>query len=104
MAEGSKYLLKHLPKSGKPNIYYWYYATQTMHHLGGEDWETWNTAARDTLIDLQSDEGHEAGSWDPVGGAIGGHDVQAGGRLYMTSLADLHARSLLSPPADLPAD
>lgn len=87
LAEGSKYLLKHLPKPEKPNIYYWYYATQTMHHLGGEDWETWNTAARDTLIALQSDEGHEAGSWDPVGGAIGGHDVQAGGRLYMTSLA-----------------
>lgn len=87
LAEGSKHLLKHLPKPEKPNIYYWYYATQAMHHLGGEDWDTWNTAARETLIELQSDEGHEAGSWDPVGGAIGGHDVQAGGRLYMTSLA-----------------
>lgn len=87
LTEGSKHLLKHLPKAESPNIYYWYYATQTMHHLGGEGWETWNTAARDTLIALQSDEGHEAGSWDPVGGAIGGHDVQSGGRLYMTSLA-----------------
>ncbi len=88
LVEGSKHLLKHLPKASKPNIYYWYYATQTMHHLGGEEWETWNTAARDTLIELQSDKGHEAGSWDPVGGAInGGHDVHAGGRLYMTSLA-----------------
>ncbi len=87
LAEGSKHLLKHLPQPEKPNIYYWYYATQTLHHLGGEAWETWNTAARETLIELQSDQGHEAGSWDPVGGAIGGHDTQSGGRLYMTSLA-----------------
>jgi hypothetical protein len=87
LAEGSKHMLKHLPKPERPNIYYWYYATQAMHHLGGEEWDTWNTAARETLIELQSDQGHEAGSWDPAGGAIGGHDIQAGGRLYMTSLA-----------------
>jgi hypothetical protein len=87
LAEGSKYLLNNLPKAGSPNIYYWYYATQTMHHLGGEGWNTWNTAMRDTLIEMQSDNGHEAGSWDPVGGALSGHDTQAGGRLYMTALS-----------------
>jgi hypothetical protein len=87
LVEGSKHMLKNLPAPENPNIYYWYYATQAMHHLGGKDWETWNNEARDTLIAMQSDRGHEAGSWDPLGGAIGGHDTQAGGRLYMTSLA-----------------
>jgi len=63
------------------------YRSDIFFYPGGEDRDTLNTAARETLIELQSDQGHEAGSWDPVGGAISGHDVQAGGRLYMTSLA-----------------
>jgi hypothetical protein len=58
-----------------------------MHHLGGEAWERWNTATREALVELQEREGHEAGSWAPVGGAIGGHDVRVGGRVYVTALA-----------------
>jgi hypothetical protein len=79
----------HLPDRRSSNIYLWYYATQVMHHLGGEEWETWNSAIRTALLEMQETQGHEAGSWDPRGGVstIGRHDMQAGGRIYMTSLA-----------------
>ena len=85
---GSSFLVRnYLPRKEEPNIYYWYYATQVMHHMGGRRWETWNAAMRDTLVEMQETEGHQAGSWSPVGGAIGTHDTDVGGRLYMTALA-----------------
>ncbi|HEV3339904.1 MAG TPA: prenyltransferase/squalene oxidase repeat-containing protein [Pirellulales bacterium] len=71
-----------LPQKDRANMYFWYYGTQVMHHMGGEAWEKWNGALRDLLISLQSSSGHEAGSWPP----LGGHDSQ-GGRLYTTALA-----------------
>ncbi len=81
-------LTHHLPSIDEPNIYYWYYGTQVMHHLGGEPWEMWNNATREALVALQERQGHEMGSWDPVGDAIhGGIDVRVGGRLYWTALA-----------------
>lgn len=80
---GVRYLLEeHLPRRDDPNMYYWYYATQVMHHVGGEEWDRWNLVMRDLLVDLQETEGHEAGSWQPTAG----HD-RIGGRLYMTALA-----------------
>ena len=75
-------LKKHLPRRQSPNMYYWYYGTQVMHHMGGDSWRKWNGAMRDLLVAMQSRKGHEAGSWAPGGG----HDAQ-GGRLYMTALA-----------------
>ena len=89
LREGVRFLLTHhLPSIDEPNIYYWYYGTQVMHHLGGEPWEMWNNATRKALVALQERQGHEMGSWDPVGDAIhGGIDVQVGGRLYWTALA-----------------
>ena len=88
MRAGSRFLVRNwLPRADQANIYYWYYATQVMHHLGGRRWETWNQSMRDTLVAMQEKQGHMAGSWSPVGGAIGNHDTQAGGRMYMTSLA-----------------
>lgn len=80
-------LQKHLPDRKKPNIYYWYYATQVMHHYGGEPWETWNAKMRQVLVDMQQTHGHAAGSWDPQGrGNSGGH-ADRGGRIFMTGLA-----------------
>jgi hypothetical protein len=78
-----------LPSRAAPNIYMWYYATQVMHHLGGDEWTQWNTAIRTALLEMQETQGHEAGSWDPRGGVstIGNVDVAAGGRIYMTALA-----------------
>jgi Squalene-hopene cyclase C-terminal domain/Prenyltransferase and squalene oxidase repeat len=88
LREGINRLLKEaLPREDEPNIYYWYYATQVMHHVGGEPWKIWNAAVRDALLSMQEQEGHRAGSWSPRGGAIGDIDSHQGGRIYMTSLA-----------------
>ena len=82
LVKGVDYLLENLPRRDSPDIYYWYYGTQVLHHFGGEPWELWNSHMRDTLVEMQSGSGHEAGSWDPVGPF-----ADSGGRLYMTSLA-----------------
>jgi hypothetical protein len=70
------------PRIQNPNIYYWYYATQVVHHYGGAPWNEWNLHMRDVLVGCQETRGHEAGSWDPQGPL-----TQKGGRIYMTSLA-----------------
>ncbi|MHB8974269.1 MAG: prenyltransferase/squalene oxidase repeat-containing protein [Pirellulaceae bacterium] len=70
------------PSRDHPDIYYWYYATQTMHHFGGREWTAWNLKMRDLLVESQETRGHEAGSWTPVGPL-----TSQGGRIYMTSLA-----------------
>lgn len=70
------------PDRDEPNIYYWYYATQTMHHYGGDVWNRWNEQMRDVLVETQEKRGHAAGSWSPNGPL-----TAQGGRLYMTSLA-----------------
>ena len=83
LVRGVDYLAKdHLPSVKNPNIYYWYYGTQVMHHFGGPQWEDWNGEMRDVLVVMQEDGGHSAGSWDPRGDHAG-----AGGRIYMTALA-----------------
>ncbi len=82
LQEGVKYLLKHLPHRNKPNIYYWYYGTQVLHHVGGKPWQRWNDKIRVALTGMQQKRGHEAGSWDPRGDF-----ANQGGRLYMTSLS-----------------
>jgi hypothetical protein len=80
---GARYLIDQNPPSERDsNMYYWYYATQMMHHLGGKPWEDWNHRMRDLLVNTQETEGHAAGSWKPVAG----YDP-VGGRLYMTALA-----------------
>ncbi len=78
---GVQYLLSRPPQPGG-ELYYWYYATQVLHHFGGEPWEEWNPVMRDFLLNSQSTTGHESGSWAPQGG----HDG-SGGRVYATSLS-----------------
>ena len=78
---GVEYLQEHLPSIGG-ELYYDYYATQVLHHYGGEPWDEWNHVMRDLLIEAQATEGHARGSWAPQGG----HD-SSGGRVYATSLA-----------------
>jgi hypothetical protein len=82
LQDGVKFLLdSHLPNPAHQGVYYWYYATQMMHHMGGREWSTWNAKMRDALVDLQEKQGHAAGSWLPR------HDHgEAGGRLYQTAL------------------
>lgn len=83
LVQGGKYLVRRLPSRRSPNIYYWYYGTQVMHHLGGTNWDVWNHALRDMLIAQQEKQGHEAGSWAPRLT----FDAQQGGRLYTTALS-----------------
>jgi len=81
--EGINWLLdEQMPAKRSPNIYYWYYGTQAMHHYGGRAWDRWNLKMRDILVESQRKDGHAAGSWDPRG-----PHASAGGRIYMTSLA-----------------
>ncbi|MBC8355144.1 MAG: terpene cyclase/mutase family protein [Planctomycetes bacterium] len=65
-----------------PHVYYWYYATQLMHHMGGDAWEDWNDVMRKALPAAQVKTGREKGSWSPAGDQFG----YTGGRLFMTCL------------------
>lgn len=77
---------QHLPSEKRPNVYYWYYATQVMHHYGGSSWRTWNEKMRDLLVSTQEIKGHAAGSWTPRGNGIDGGFADYAGRIYMTAL------------------
>ena len=73
----------HFPNQRNPNLYYWYYGTQVMHHYGGHSWELWNRKMRELLISTQHTRGSNAGSWDPGKFEWG----TQGGRIYTTALA-----------------
>jgi hypothetical protein len=82
LINGVKKLMKS-PPTGR-NMYYEYYATQVMHHMGGEYWEFWNgdekrKGMRDLLINSQETNG----SWDSRGDPHG----SAGGWVMQTSLS-----------------
>ena len=66
------------------NMYFNYYASQALHHMGGPGWKRWNPRMRRYLVESQATDGHERGSW---------YFKEAwsdrGGRLYTTTLAIL---------------
>ncbi|MBN1394128.1 MAG: terpene cyclase/mutase family protein [Pirellulales bacterium] len=68
------------------NVYYWYYATQVAHHMGGDYWKRWNKVMREVLPKQQVARGHESGSWDPNRPTRDQFSNQ-GGRLYVTCLS-----------------
>jgi hypothetical protein len=77
---GVRYLAEAGPS--RANIYYNYYATQVLHHWGGELWDKWNLRMREQLVSTQLKDGPGAGSWnvtDPHG--------SGGGRIYQTALS-----------------
>jgi hypothetical protein len=79
---GTAYLAKIGPS--KTDMYFNFYASQTLHHYGGPRWERFNARLREHLIATQARTGHEAGSWhfdDP-------HGVQ-GGRVYTTAICTM---------------
>ena len=89
--------LKKAPPGKTGNLYYEYYATQVMHHMGGESWKFWNEGIddkgtqvhkgiRDKLIGSQDTgkdpkRAHQDGSW-PTDKAW-----PSGGRIMSTSLS-----------------
>jgi len=85
---GVAYLADLGPSKG--NMYYNYYATQVMWHWEGEEWRKWNDVMREMLIQTQSRQGHETGSWHfAAEGEDRDEGTRAGGRLYMTALATM---------------
>ncbi|HEY3395016.1 MAG TPA: prenyltransferase/squalene oxidase repeat-containing protein [Lacipirellulaceae bacterium] len=80
---GVEYLLANLPEWDERNVYYWYYATQVLHHMEGKPWRSWNEEMRKLLPEHQVTRGRERGSWDPGGDRWGSE----GGRLYVTCLS-----------------
>jgi hypothetical protein len=75
---------------GKGNLYYEYYATQVMHHMGGDSWQFWNlgpdgkSGIRDTLIAKQS---HNNGRMQHVEGSWPAAAAPEGGRIMSTALS-----------------
>jgi hypothetical protein len=76
----------------RANVYYNYYATQVMHHYGGDLWKKWNegpggnNGMRDYYVNTQVKAGHETGSWFFGGGD---HGAEKGGRLYITCMCTM---------------
>jgi hypothetical protein len=64
------------------NMYFNYYASQVLHHLGGPHWEKWNPKMREYLVGTQANEGHQTGSW-----YFSESHSTPGGRLYTTAMA-----------------
>ena len=85
---GSTYLMAKQPPEQSSNvgdIYFYYYATQVLHHLEGNNFDLWNHRMREHLIRTQEKDGEFKGSWKPDGVPHG----NTGGRLYVTSLSML---------------
>jgi len=80
---GVDQLLQNLIDYDEQDLYYWYYATQVLHHMGGRDWDAWNKVMRQAVPANQVKDGKERGSWDPGSDRWGHH----GGRLYTTCLS-----------------
>ncbi len=76
--------VEHLAKKGlrRGDIYYNYYATQVLHHWGGDLWNQWNLRMREELVTTQIKEGPGAGSWD-----VTDPHGSGGGRIYQTALS-----------------
>jgi hypothetical protein len=44
------------------NLYFWYYGSLALLRHGGDAWERWNAALKDTLLPAQRRDG----SWEPI--------------------------------------
>lgn len=83
LIEGVTYLAGNPIKYGETDdVYYWYYATQVMHHMEGKYWKGWNEVMRQLIPERQVKQGPEEGSWNPDSYKWG----KQGGRLFVTCL------------------
>lgn len=84
LVAGIKYLNANpLDYDADENVYYWYYATQAIHHMEGKAWDRWNKVMRREVPARQVKAGPERGSWSPANDRWGSH----AGRLYTTCLS-----------------
>jgi hypothetical protein len=86
--EGVQYLIKNAPPERSRQPYYWYYATQVVHHHQGADWDRWNRSMRKIWVEKQNrdQKSTDFGSWNPADFNREQHDLKAGGRLYLTAI------------------
>jgi hypothetical protein len=91
LVDGVERLKKTPP--GKSSLYYEYYATQVMHHMGGDSWQFWNLGPngdgkggiRDTMIKRQ-DSGSDTKHVHQRG-SFAGEGISSDGRIMSTSLS-----------------
>ena len=84
---GTAQVFQDLMKSSERNMYYWYYATQLLHNVGGTPWKQWNLRIRTILIANQiQGSGCDRGSWDPNSPQPDAWGTSAG-RHYMTCMS-----------------
>jgi len=74
LADARRFILQRAPRdyrytsdddfvqNARGNLYFWYYGTLSMFRVGGSEWERWNTAMKDALLDGQEEDG----SWEPI--------------------------------------
>src|SRR5262249_2236622 len=53
LVNGVNWMRDTYPPGTVGSMYYYYYATQVMHHMQGESWATWNPKMRDLLVAKQ---------------------------------------------------
>ncbi len=87
LVEGVSLIAGDLEAAQGRNIYYWYYATQLLHNMGGSAWKNWNERVREGLVAEQIQQrGCALGSWDPAWPQEDQWGARAG-RLYQTALS-----------------
>ncbi len=70
------------------DFYLWHHCSLPLARVGGAAWDRWNRLVRETLIELQQQEGCTRGSWDPET-SVYGRGAGGAGRIYTTALAIL---------------
>ena len=99
MVDGVRFLMedRNRPQwsAGRRNVFEWYYISQVVHNMGGDDWKLWSTAILDAVVRNQvlagsSKPGQDVrGSWSPRPEGEGEEYADKAGRLYLTAMCVL---------------
>jgi hypothetical protein len=85
VGEATDTLKAEVADDSQRDTYYWYYGSEAMYRLGGDDWLAWSRKFYPQLIQSQVREGRLAGSWDPAAPREADADA-SGGRIYVTAM------------------
>lgn len=94
LLKGTEFLMSErnapLWAEGRRNVYAWYYTSQTLHNMGGDQWERWFNSVAPLIVRSQISSGKNGGSWSPnrPRGAFLEWSHGAG-RLYFTVMCTL---------------